>query len=317
MPATAKIDEAAGIGIKVEAGEIDRTLALGFRLLAAVEAFATQFAFDELGDIDLPPVMAGSETEQAHLRAIAPLYLASELESARLLPAVEMLAGLFVSGGLSGDLGPATTLVVNFWKNRRERLSAQERRAFFSRLFGNDLGSSLAAPGGRNTAFEMLMTDFTEALYKLDEHPTFRAEAGAYEETRLRQAASQLADNLISRSSGIAGFAARDILENIQQALEILKQTPVQRAVGASSVWGAVRSIAERYMNESFDISSHVTRGKAGMMVLAWLVEALPHLGDYNAPLVALNHPVIAAATEWLQASLALEERSLTPIETR
>ncbi|MGH7455553.1 MAG: hypothetical protein ACRENG_29635 [bacterium] len=226
MPALENINEAAGLDTIHESNEINRTLALGFRLLAAVEAFAAQF-------------------------------------------------------------------------------------------FGNDLGSSLATPGGRNSAFETLMTGLTEALYKLDEHPTFHAEAGTYEATRLRQAASQLADNLISRSSGIASFAARDILEMIQQALEILKQTPVQQAVSASSVWGAVRSIAERYMNESFDISSHVTRGKAGMMVLAWLAEALPHLGDYNAPLVALDHPVIAAATEWLQASLALEERSMAPIETR
>ncbi len=311
------INEAARPGVILEAGKIDRTLALGFRLLAAVEAFAAQFALDELGDIALPPVTAGSEAEQAHLRAIAPLYLASELESARLLPAVEMFAGLVVSGGLSRDLGPATALVIDFWKKRRERLSAPERRAFFARLFGNDLGPNLAAPGGSNTAFEMLMTAFAEALYKLDEHSSSNAQAGTYEETRLRSAASQLAANLISRSGSIISFAARDMLEVIRQALEILKLTPVQQALGSSSVWGAVRAITERYLNESIDISSHVTRGQSGMMVLAWLAEALPHLGEYRAPLVGLDHPAIIAAAGWLQASLALEERNMTAIETR
>src|SRR5262245_7626968 len=66
--------------------EIECSLALGFRLLAAAESFAAAFA--ELGDIELPPVV-GSEADQAALRAAAPLYLASELETASLLPAVE------------------------------------------------------------------------------------------------------------------------------------------------------------------------------------------------------------------------------------
>ena len=87
-------------------GAIDRAVALGWRLITAVEAFASQFA--ELGDIELPPVV-GSAQDQANLRTVAPLYLAAELESARLVPAAEALAELFVHGALRGDLGPAAT----------------------------------------------------------------------------------------------------------------------------------------------------------------------------------------------------------------
>src|SRR5215470_1438287 len=83
---------------------IDSALALGRRLVAAYESFAAEFTLADLGDIELPPVIGSSEGDQASLRAAATLYLAYELESARLLPAVEMLAGLFASGALQSNL---------------------------------------------------------------------------------------------------------------------------------------------------------------------------------------------------------------------
>src|SRR5687767_2731552 len=82
---------------------IDRVLALGDRLLAAALGWAAQL---DLEAIDLPPVL-GSEPDQARLRALAPLYLAAELESARLVPAVETLAAMLVTGALRAELGTA------------------------------------------------------------------------------------------------------------------------------------------------------------------------------------------------------------------
>ena len=316
MPALETIEKILPDGTAFEAGEIDRTLALAFRLLDAAEAFAAAFALSELGDLELPPTV-GSEADQAQLRAAAPLYLASELEAARLLPAVEMLAGLFASGGLSTDLGPAATLLNAFWRARKDRFSQPERRAFFARLFGANSGPSLADSAGRNTAFEMRMIDLTEALYKLDEHPGFGSGAGPYEATRLRTAASQLAANLIPRSGGMTSFAARDILATTQEALTILKQASVQQAVGARSVWGAVRNLTERYLNEQVDISVHVTRGKSGVIVLAWLAEVLPQLHSYGGSFAPPDHPVIPAAAGWLQASLSLEEQNVAPTRPR
>jgi hypothetical protein len=311
MPIAESTDHHVAARVHHEAGEIDRTLALGFRLLAAVDGFASQFALPELGDIDLPPVV-GSEADQAYLQSAAPLYLASELEAARLLPAVEMLAGLLMSGGLAADLGPAAPLLTTFWRRRKDRFSAEERQAFFARLFGAN-GPSLAAEGGRNTEFESLMIDLAEALYKLDEYPALGAGPGPYEETRLRTAASHLAANLVVRSDGMAAFAARDILATIEDALAILKHAAVQQSVGARTVWGAVRTITQRYLNEQVDVASYVTRAKSGMIVLAWLAEVVLHVSDHRARLVTVDHPVIPAATAWLQASLSLGERSAPP----
>jgi hypothetical protein len=290
-----------------DAGGVERSLALGFRLLAAAESFAAAFA--ELGDIELPPVV-GSDADQAGLRAAAPLYLASELESALLLPAVETLAGLFASGALAVDSGAAPEQLRDFWRGRKERFSAAERAAFFARLFGSAAGSTLAGPHGRNDAFEGLMIDLTEALSRIGEQYPVGLAYGSHEETRILATAAQLAANLAPRSGGMTAFAARDILSTTQQALEILNQPEVQHALGARSVWTAVRIVAERYLDESPDIPSHVTRGKSGLLVLAWLAETLPRLSGLGPGLAAPNDPVVGAATNWLQASLSLAEAS-------
>src|SRR5262245_7072593 len=114
---------------------IDRALDLGGRLLAATEVFVAGLGLPDLGVIDLPPVI-GSAADQARLRAVASLYLAAELEAAQLLPAVELLAGLFAGGGLTADVGPAAPLLAAFWTGRTRRFSVGERAAFFARLFG-------------------------------------------------------------------------------------------------------------------------------------------------------------------------------------
>jgi hypothetical protein len=43
------------------------------------------------------------------------------------------------------------------------------------------------------------------------------------------------------------------------------------------------------------------------MTVLAWLAEAAPHMAE-TGPLVALDHPVIQSAVDWLQVSLRIGE---------
>ena len=84
----------------------------------------------------------------------------------------------------------------------------------------------------------------------------------------------------------------------------------VQQAVGASGVWGVVKAVTETYLGEQVDVASHVTRGKSGMLVLAWLAEALPRVGGPGA-VAALDDPVRSAAQSWLEASLTLHEHDL------
>jgi hypothetical protein len=292
---------------------IDRTLALAWRLLATAEEWVAAYGLSELGDIDLPPVV-GSAADQARLQAVAPLYLASELEEARLVPAVEALAGLVVSGGLAADLGPTAPRLVAFWRGRYQRLAAQERQAIFAHLFGAGTGPTLAGRLGPNRDFEPLMIDLATALAQLEAGPWG---ADPTQEVAVGMAAGRLADNLVLHGGGLATFAARDLLAAVQQAIDLLGQVPVQRAVAAQDVWGAVRSISRSFLGEDIDIASRVTRGKAGMLVLAWLAQVAPGLGETGHDLAASGDSVVVAAGTWLRASQDLHLPGVVPAARR
>jgi hypothetical protein len=128
------------------------------------------------------------------------------------------------------------------------------------------------------------------------------------EAARLRAAASTLAANLLQGGGGITLFAANELLANIRDALAIMQDPALQGALGARSVWTAVRAVATRYLQENVDVMSHVTRAKAGMTVLAWLAEALPTL-EATTSGAEPDDAIITSAVQWMQATLALHER--------
>jgi hypothetical protein len=276
---------------------LERALRVAAGLADAAETLALQLDLPALDPIDLPPVV-GTPADQARLRGVPPLYLASELEGAQLLPAADALAGVVVSGGIDADLGSAAQRAIAFWRGRHDRFSQEERRAFFTRLFGGS-GPVLAGHGGVNDAFEGLLLDVAQALTELGRDSLPAAEL------TLRAAAADLAGNLAARSSAIPGPTGRLIIAAISEALALFKEPLLQTALGANSAWGALDSAAQRYLHVDPAIDAHVGRGKGGMVVLAWLAEAVVTL-DTSRPLLRPDAQTVAAAVEWIQASLAL-----------
>lgn len=278
------------------------------------DAEAASIALADLVGIDLPAGPGGTAADQAHLRSLATLYLAAELEAALLVPAAELLAGLAASGGLpgaTGDLGGAAEAVLSrFWHARHQRMTAAERRALFARLFGTEGPTAPADARGVNGDFEALFIDLCEALFKLDDQASDSSYGGVAQQTRLRVAAGRLADNLLRHTGSMTMFAAGDLLATVQAALSLFKQHPLQQVLGVQSVWDAVGEVGRRYLHAEAEAEAHVARGKDGCTVLAWLADALPQLGIGSGPLTTLDNPVIAAATEWLQTSLDLGERA-------
>lgn len=277
-------------------------LAMCWRMLASNDTLAMQLS--ELGDIELPPDTR-SAVDVALIQSATPLYLAAELESARLISAVETLASLSISGGLPADIGPASALLYRFWQRRNDRFNEVERRAFFARLFGTPTETPLSLAGSSNTAFPGLMIDVTEAIYQIEPMLAYGNVASF---ARLRLAAQRLASNIGQRAGGLAGFAGRDLVRTVQESLDILKHAPLQRALGARDVWSAVQSIARLYLHEDVDVASHVRRAKAGTVILAWIAEVLPRIDDHATPPVREGDPVLSAAATWLEASLVLED---------
>jgi hypothetical protein len=277
-------------------------LRLATGLVAAVRSFAFQFDF---GDLELPSTIS-TPADQARLRAVAPLYFASELESARLLPALELLAGLWASGAIQTDLGPSGDLLIKFHRERGTRLTGGEREALFGRLFGKPYGPDLAVNGARNVGFDSLLTELAASLS--DWHTnTGRWGGNPADAVRVRTAAAQLAGNLASRSGGVATFAAGEIVRDISLAVSVFKDPVVQRALGALSMWQAVQAVVQRFLRQDVDITSHVERARSGIVLLAWLADALPSLESGGAALP--GEETVMHAIRWMQATLALHER--------
>jgi hypothetical protein len=261
-----------------------------------------------LEGIDLPDLSspARSADDQALIRSVAPLYLGAQLEDARLMAVAERLAGLAVTGGLPPTTRTGAELLVQFWKTRHERFDEKERRTFYRRLFGPSLIEAASAAPHENVAFEDLMLQLSETLYKLDEGATDARFGSLQQQVRLRSMASTLVDNLLQFSGSALAIAARDVLTTVGEALSILKSADVQAAFGTRSVWDLVRSLTRRYEAADPPIASYVSRGRSGVVLLSWLADSVPGLGDAAAPLAELGSEARAAAAEWLQATYDL-----------
>lgn len=278
-------------------GYLEHGLAEVERLTAHAYAYTRALSLHPPGELILPEPT--SSDDQAHLRALAGLYLMSQLEQASLLPAVELLAGIAVSGGTTIDLGPSAAKLMEFWRHRQERFSPEERQHLYERLFGDE--------------FENLMISLCEALYKLDEGIIPQGVSNPLQQAKVRTLGEQLAEHLLNHTTGESAFAASDILAATRKATDILKDPHVQHAFGAHDVWTTVSAILHRYASATtVDSVSLVERGKAGATILSWLADAHAVINSSLQPLVGLDNPVIAAAVDWLQSSLAIEQGKST-----
>jgi hypothetical protein len=267
---------------------------------------ALAVALEDWDAIELPPG-SESQVDQAQLRAVASLYLAAELETAGVIPAVEALVKLASTGSIGTDLGTVMPRLRQVWKTRNERATVDERGAFFAQLFGFAASPGSAAAEG-DSRFELVMIELCEALYKLDELATDARYGGVAQQTRVRAAAVELIETIIATGGGITPFFAQEILATLREALAILGDPQVRAAFGARDTWAVIERIDRLARRPHVEAHIHLRRGRAGMMVLAWLAEAAPHLVLPAQPLVGLDHPVIVAAVEWLEASLAIGE---------
>lgn len=284
---------------------VSSAITIGERLAARATAHGLAFTLGELGDIDIPEPDA--RIDKAQLRALATLYLAADLEPAGIIPAVEALASLASTGAASLDLGAAGPLLVNWWRSRHDRTSAAERNAFFSRLFGTSAGP-VAADADRNFQFEDRMLELCEALYKLDEIPSGDPYGGTLQQQRVRRAARALAQNLADAGGGITAFMATEIIAALKEAFAIIGHPQLRGVFAARDLWGVVNAISRLSRIRFNPPAPYVRRGRAGMTVIAWLADVSHQLGDIGGPIVAIGHPVVGSAIEWIEATLDIGE---------
>ncbi len=129
---------------------LERAVGEAERLLLGADAHAET----------LPPAGHASEDQ---MRGVVGLYLASTLEAAGLIGAIDDLVSLLRFGALPGPLGDAGPLVADFWERRDDRITADERLALFARQFGAPAGP-VDTLHGVNEGFEEGLLDLRGAI---------------------------------------------------------------------------------------------------------------------------------------------------------
>jgi hypothetical protein len=251
--------------------------ALSVALQAVGQGSATARSLSDLGAIELPEG-GGEAIEPARLQAAGPLYFASELENAGLLPTAERVAGLFASGAITQPLGPAARLVNTFWRARRERLEAAERRAVFDRVV-------------EMPYFVQLMRALCEAIVAQADGSDLR------ERVRLAGAAGAMAEFLDQRLDPMAMMAAGELVANIQAAIAFLRDRLLQAAFGTRSMWQLVAISGAAEGLDASQVQRHVDLGSSGQAVLLWLAR---RARDPAPEVDPADLALIGAAQRWL-----------------
>jgi hypothetical protein len=257
-------------------------LSLALGALQASESAAPARALAGI-DFDLP---AGtpSAADRGLLLAAAPLYFASQLELAGLLPAAETIAGLFVAGTVQAPLGPSAGLLHAFWRARRERLSVDERAAIFARVI-------------EPPHFDRLMRALCEVLAAQADGADLR------EQVLAASHAESLASFLVQRVDPMAAIAARDIIESINTALVFLRDRSLQSAFGVSDLWRLVGLATHDGDARALPSPSIVDRGRSGQSLLLWLADHYAERSIALDPGDPADRRVLIDAQRWLAAT--------------
>ncbi len=261
------------------------------RLLARHLAAAVQrFGAAALSVIDLPPLTTGPiDAEQ--LRVAAVLLWAREIEEAGLPQFVDALADGLIKGRLTLPLTTGAERLMRYYRERESRLAAPERRAIYERLFG------AAGPDGHPFAslFEQLLAVL------IDIGGARERDNLSSQHARLGFLAQQLGE-LLSGSAGMAAFAARDVVSQIREAVDILHDPDVARVLGGGGLWMMIRTNGTAVAGREFDPAPHLARARAGQQILSWLGDAAGSL-DASVALIDGTHPIVEAAHAWAVAT--------------
>lgn len=216
----------------------------------------------------------GTEPVAEHtLRATQVIWFSACVEQARLFDAVDRLVALFHAGQLPVRKGSASALLYEYWQQRDERLSADERRHLYARVFG--IGGAQTGGVAPNRALPAHWLAFVEAVHRADG-------PGAHDlldSPGVAPTARALAVNVTRHGAGTARAAA-SLHEHLQQALALLSDPDVRTAYGARDSWQLVDRIATRYLGASRPVGRYRVLANAGSTILGWLAR---NAGRMNA----------------------------------
>lgn len=248
--------------------------------------------------VRLPPLPPDAAFDPRGVRALAALYLHSQLEQAGLLPAVEMLAEA------RDQLAVRTTAAAKleeFARGMPAQYDLPSRNRIFARLFGT--GRAVLAGDGTpvNREFEHRLAGLCFAARQVEGEYRWATAPSAAAEVGVRQSATLLLANLSARPFAGTELAAARVQRQTRLAVDVLADPEVGRLVGGRGVWDTLGKLLGA---ELPDVGRFVARGQSGMRVLDWMGGRLPDLRSGGGPpLAPPGSPLFGWAAEWLRAT--------------
>lgn len=242
-------------------------------------------ALASLGDISLPEPQVPPR-DATVLSALPVLYWVHGLDQAGLLQAAETIAGLWASGAITVPLPDHGQALQQYWRTRRERLSAEERSQLLGLVFDP-------------RDFEPAMRRLCRAVVALADN------AGQHdirEEVGLEQAASALLDLCATRLEGAPLLGAPDLLAQSRAAVQMLSQRALQTAFAVRDFYALLELSRSTRTGSGARARQLAEQAQAGAAVLRWLAQAAAQrfaVDPRGAPLQSL----IADAQRWLMSA--------------
>jgi hypothetical protein len=191
------------------------------------------------------------------------------LEEARIFDVVDRLVIMFSQGLLPLGHGKAGAALYRYWKGNHNRLTTEQRRNVYSRLFGLPGGDSTVRP---NRKFNSLWLNFVSivGMYsaELQVLPPSERSVGPEE---VLASGRDLAMNLSDHGHGLAWFAALDFKPDIQQVLDLLSDPEILVAFQAEDEWQVIQNVAASELGASPNVPRGHTRAESGTIIIRWL----------------------------------------------
>ena len=243
-------------------------------------------ALASLGDIRLPEPAVPTR-DAGLLGALPTLYWVHGLDQAGLLRAADRVAGLWASGAINVPLPDRGQALQQYWRTRRDRLSADERAHLLGLVFDP-------------RDFEPALQRLCEALVALADN------AGQHdirEEVGLEHAATALLELCASRLEGAPLLAASDLLTQARSAVQLLSQRALQTAFAVRDFYALIELGETTAGSRAPPSARHgAERAQAGAEVLRWLAQAAARRFSID-PRAAALQPLIASAQRWLMSA--------------
>jgi len=243
--------------------------------------------------IDLPDLedIEDANIVSDNVRVMGPMIVSAMFEELKVFQVVDNIVNQFQQGTLPIGPGNAGRQLYKYWRETPNRLSEQERRNFAA--------ITLGIPGGDpdvalNRDFNDLWIRFVSAVSSFVRQSQVDALLRAtvpnpINHQQVRKAARDLAGNLSLHGYGMAHYAAREIQDQVQFMIDLLKDPEIRGCFGAKDMWQVIDQVATYNLGGAKTSSRYRTLATCGTIITAWLSDNVTRINRAAGPLLDID----------------------------